>query len=81
MTLALIAGTVLISLAVAIPLGLLAALSRRKLVDQAARAVLVTLLAMPPFFLGLLLILLIALRLDLLPPAAGATAGRTTCAT
>jgi peptide/nickel transport system permease protein len=66
-TLALIAGTVLISVVVAVPLGLLAAVSRRKPVDQATRAVLVTLLAMPPFFLGLLLILLVALRLALLP--------------
>lgn len=66
-TLAVIAGAVLVSLAVGIPLGLIAALSRRKLVDQAARIWFVTLLAMPPFFLGLLLILFVALRLDLLP--------------
>ena len=72
-TLALIGVTVLIACLLGIPLGLLAALSRRRGVDVAVRATLSILLASPPFFLGLLLILGPALALGWLP--AGGWAG------
>lgn len=72
-TLALIAATILVACIVGIPLGLAAALSRRRGVDTAIRATLSILLASPPFFLGLLLILGPALALGWLP--AGGWAG------
>lgn len=72
-TLALIAATIIVACLIGIPLGLLAALSPRHGVDAGIRTVLSLLLASPPFFLGLLLILGPALALGWLP--AGGWAG------
>lgn len=72
-TLSLIAGTILVACLLGIPLGLLAALSSRRGVDVAVRTVLSLMLASPPFFLGLLLILVVALGSGWLP--AGGWAG------
>jgi peptide/nickel transport system permease protein len=72
-TLAVIAGTIVIGCAVAVPLGLLAALSSRRGTDAGVRTLLSVLLACPPFFLGLLLILGPALAWGWLP--AGGWAG------
>jgi peptide/nickel transport system permease protein len=65
-TLALIAATVLIACLLGVPLGLLAALSRG-FVDFSIRAVMTALLALPPFFLGLILILFVSVRAGVLP--------------
>jgi len=66
-TLAVIAGTIVLGCLIAIPLGLLAALSRRRGTDVSVRTLLSLLLACPPFFLGLLLILGPALALGWFP--------------
>jgi peptide/nickel transport system permease protein len=65
-TLSLVGATILLSCLIGIPLGLLAAL-REGPVDFAIRAFLTVLLALPPFFLGLLLILLFSIKLSFLP--------------
>lgn len=70
---ALIAVTIVMAFLLGSSLGLLAALWTRRGVDVAARAVMSCLLASPPFFLGLLLILGPALALGWLP--AGGWAG------
>jgi peptide/nickel transport system permease protein len=72
-TLSLIAATIIVACLIGIALGLLAALTRRRSVDVAARGFMSLLLASPPFFLGLLLILGPALALGWLP--AGGWAG------
>lgn len=59
----------LIALALAVPLGILAALWRGKVVDYAVSLFALLGLSIPGFFLGILLILLFSLRLDWLPPA------------
>lgn len=72
-TLQLVLATMILSLCVGIPVGLLAALTRRGSVDHGTRIGLVILLATPPFFLGLLLILAFSLRWPVFP--AGGWAG------
>lgn len=66
-TLSLIAFTVVIACLLGIPLGLLAALSPRRATDVGVRSLLSVLIACPPFFLGLLLILGPALAWGLFP--------------
>ena len=65
-TLALIVTTVLISVLIGVPLGLMAALGG-ELVDFSIRTFVTVLLALPPFFLGLILILFVSVRGGLLP--------------
>lgn len=60
-TLALIAGSAVLSVVIGVPLGIVAATTRRGYVDGAVRGMSVVLLATPPFFIGLLLILGFAL--------------------
>jgi len=72
-TLELIFATMLLSVCVGVPLGLLLALKQGRAVDHAFRVALVVLLATPPFFLGLLLIVAFSLHWTLLP--AGGWAG------
>jgi peptide/nickel transport system permease protein len=67
-TLELISFAFAFALIVALPLGALAALYSGTLVDQAARVVGVVGLSIPGFWLALLLIRLVSLRLQLLPP-------------
>jgi peptide/nickel transport system permease protein len=66
-TLAVVAAAIVISLIFGVPFGLWAALSSRGGVDVGIRGVSVFLLASPPFFLGLVFILLFSLQLHLLP--------------
>jgi peptide/nickel transport system permease protein len=66
-TFAVIGATVLFSLAIGVPLGLLAALTRFRAVDAGVRVFSVVLLSMPPFFLGLVLLLTLALGAGLAP--------------
>jgi peptide/nickel transport system permease protein len=65
-TLALILATVVISCLLGVPLGLLAALGG-ELVDFSVRTLMTVLLALPPFFLGLILILFVSVRAGVLP--------------
>lgn len=65
-TLALIITTVIISVLIGVPLGLMAALGG-ELVDFSIRTFVTVLLALPPFFLGLILILFVSVRGGLLP--------------
>lgn len=59
----------LIALVLAVPLGIVAALWRGKVVDYAVSLFALLGLSIPGFFLGILLILLFSLRLEWLPPA------------
>ena len=72
-TLEVVFAAMLLSLCVGIPIGLMSALTPRRSVDHTTRVGLVILLATPPFFLGLLLILAFALKWPLFP--AGGWAG------
>jgi ABC-type dipeptide/oligopeptide/nickel transport system permease component len=68
-TLELTAAALLISLAVGIPTGVLAAAKRDSWVDQAIRSSTLFMYGMPAFWLGLLLILVFAIRLHWFPIA------------
>jgi peptide/nickel transport system permease protein len=66
-TLFLVVYSAVIALLLSIPLGVLAALKRSGPVDQAIRIVFLVALAMPAFWLGILLILILGLRFGLFP--------------
>jgi peptide/nickel transport system permease protein len=66
-TLYVVIGCVVISLAVGVPLGLVAGLSGRRTADFAAGAVGSLLLAIPPFLVGLLLISLFSFTVAVFP--------------
>lgn len=66
-TLALIALTLVISALVGIALGLWGALTRRRSVDEGVSAFAIGLLALPPFVLSLVLLLLVAVRWNAAP--------------
>jgi peptide/nickel transport system permease protein len=74
-TLRLAGGAVLLSLAVGPPLGLLAGLRPGGWLDRATLAAALALRALPPFVLGLGLILLFSVRLGALPAAGHGGAG------
>ena len=61
--------SLLVALAVAVPLGVAAALHRGKLLDALVSVFALLGLSIPGFFLGILLILLFSLKLRWLPPA------------
>src|SRR5690606_17554560 len=67
-TLELVVLAFLFALAVAIPLGVLAALHRARWIDQLSRIIAVMGLSIPGFWLGLLLIRFVSLELGWLPP-------------
>ncbi|SFB86670.1 peptide/nickel transport system permease protein [Bosea sp. CRIB-10] len=67
------ACALLLALLIGMPLGVLAALRRNSAVDRFAMAVAVLGYAIPIFFLGILLILLFALKLRVLPSAGSET--------
>ena len=66
-TLSVVACSVLFAILLGIPLGLWAALSRYRPVDSVVRSSSVLLLSMPPFFVGLLLLLFVSLDAGLAP--------------
>lgn len=66
-TLSVIFGAILVSCVLAIPLGLYAALTQSTGIDLLVRGLLSVLLACPPFFIGLLLIVVFALGVSWLP--------------
>ena len=73
-TLLLTSVAVVFSLLLGIPLGLAAALWRRKGVDVAVRSLAAAMLATPPFLIGFLLLLFVSLKLSL-APAGGWSSG------
>lgn len=66
-TVELMLGAMAVALGLALPLGILAALNHGRWIDQAAGTFAVLGVAMPNFWLGPMLILLFAIRLDWLP--------------
>ncbi len=66
-TLFLIGFSALLSLAIAIPVGTIAALRREKLVDHAIRLALLAAIATPTFWIGTIFILFFSLRLRFFP--------------
>lgn len=66
-TLELAAAAMIVAIALSIPLGLLAAVRRDGLVDHTARIASLLGVAIPNFWLGPMLILLVAIKWDLLP--------------
>jgi peptide/nickel transport system permease protein len=66
-TLELTIAALIISLVIAVPIGVLSATRRNTLLDQGARAVSLLGISMPDFWLGILLILFFAVQLRILP--------------
>ncbi len=66
-TLVLASGSMFVALVLAIPLGILAAIRRNTVVDNISRAVAVVGISMPVFWLGILLMIVFALRIPLFP--------------
>ena len=66
-TLALVSLSLLISVLIGVPAGLLSAVYRNSWIDHAARLLTLLSLSMPSFWLGLMLIILFSLKLNLLP--------------
>jgi peptide/nickel transport system permease protein len=66
-TVYLILTSVFVALVLALPLGILSAAKRNRSADHVVRLVTMITFAMPSFWLGLMLALLISLQLDLLP--------------
>lgn len=66
-TLQLAAAATVITVVIAVPVGMLAALRRNSLLDQATRALAMLGASIPSFWLALLLIILFSVKLQLLP--------------
>ncbi len=66
-TLQLMAGSMLIAVVVGIPLGVVTAVKRNTWIDHGLRILSLTGVSMPPFWFGILLIIVFSLRLDLFP--------------
>ena len=66
-SIALLSYAVIISLLIAIPLGLISALRRNRLIDHVVRLLTMVTFAMPAFWLGLMLVLVFSLWLGLVP--------------
>ena len=66
-TLALVSLSLLLSVLIGVPAGLLSAVYRNSWIDHAARLLTLLSLSMPSFWLGLMLIILFSLKLNLLP--------------
>lgn len=67
--------SLLLSLVIAVPLGLLAAMRKGRFADYAASVVSLGAVCTPPFFLGILGIYVLSLKLGLLPSAGMSTPG------
>lgn len=74
-TLILMAGSLLSALALALPLGIFAALRQHRWVDQAINLFCFAGISVPPFWLALLLILLFAVQLGWLPAGGAGPVG------
>ena len=68
-TLVLIAYATLLTIAISLPLGIVSALRKDGILDQAIRGVLMLTLVMPAFWVGILLLTYLSIRLQLFPVA------------
>lgn len=75
MTLQLTVAGILFALVIAVPLGVLAATHQNSAVDFACRLLALFGQSMPPFWLGIILILLFAVRMRILPVSGSGTLG------
>lgn len=66
-SLSLVAMTILLTVIISLPLGVLAALKKDSLLDNVVRSVLMVTMVMPAFWVGIILILFFSIRLKLLP--------------
>lgn len=73
-TASLVLASMIISILIGIPLGLLTAVKRNSGIDYLGRVFALLGLSVPDFFLGILLILLFSIKLDLLPVMGGGEA-------
>jgi peptide/nickel transport system permease protein len=66
-SLSVVAVTLLLTIAIAFPLGVLAALKKDSLIDNVVRSIFVVLMLMPSFWVGILLIIFFSVQLGLFP--------------
>ena len=69
-------AALLLSLAVGVPLGLMAAIRQYSTLDYASAIISLATISTPSFFLGLAAIYIFSLKLNLLPTSGMFTAGR-----
>ncbi|MGH2490530.1 MAG: ABC transporter permease [Candidatus Limnocylindria bacterium] len=74
-TIELAVGALLFALVVALPVGVISAVRQRSAVDRGSMAAAFVGMSMPPFWLGIILILLFAVRLQVFPVAGRITYG------
>jgi peptide/nickel transport system permease protein len=66
-SLSVVAVTLVLTIAIAFPLGVLAALKKDSLIDNVVRSIFVVLMLMPSFWVGILLIIFFSVQLGLFP--------------
>jgi peptide/nickel transport system permease protein len=66
-SLSVVGVTLVLTIAIALPLGVLAALKKDSLVDNVVRSIFVVLMLMPSFWVGILLIIFFSVQLGLFP--------------
>jgi peptide/nickel transport system permease protein len=66
-SLSIVAVTVILTIIISIPLGILAALKKDSVLDNIVRSALMVTMVMPSFWVGIILILFFSIRLKLLP--------------
>ena len=66
-SLAVVGVTLVLTIAIAFPLGVLAALKKDSLIDNVVRSIFVVLMLMPSFWVGILLIIFFSVQLGLFP--------------
>jgi peptide/nickel transport system permease protein len=66
-SLAVVGVTLILSCLISVPLGILAALKKNSLIDNIVRSTFMVLMLMPSFWVGILLIILLSVRLGLFP--------------
>lgn len=59
--------TAILTIVISMPLGILAALKRNSTIDNVVRSVLTVTLVMPTFYTGIILIIILAVKIDLFP--------------
>lgn len=67
LTLLLIGFSTLLTIAISLPLGILAALKKNSVFDQITRVILMVTMVMPAFWVGILLLILFGVKLSLFP--------------
>ena len=74
-SLSVVAMTIVITILLSVPLGILAALKKDSLIDNIVRSGLMVTMVMPSFWVGIILILFFSIRLKLLPVSGYGTNG------